>query len=336
MPWTTRREGDKVCIYKEGRDGKPVGKRISCHDSQEEADGRIRELGYFAHKSLGEAMKAGNVANLAQHISETCTEDPGLFRCCMAHDSLADYDEETRGAICARVHYELTGMWPGEHRQEEKSFEDKVLAFKAGDTLYIAKNLEEVGEFVQLDRSLAQAITGQPKDRRLMLIVSSNAYIDREGEIVRQDAWEQYVEKSWRGAQFINPTPHKFWHAGEPLGEIVYADTEGPFLIEVSQEAGPGVIDFSVGEDRLSATQREARSKSLREIFGTTSKMHVSEAWDAMEETGVPLGASPQFYYHKPDRSDRVYERVIKTETSTLPRDAAGNAITLSEVIHKE
>lgn len=45
MPWTTRKKGDQVCVYDKN------GKEVGCFDSQEAADKRIQQLGYFAHKA---------------------------------------------------------------------------------------------------------------------------------------------------------------------------------------------------------------------------------------------------------------------------------------------
>ena len=149
--------------------------------------------------------------------------------------------------------------------------------------------------------------------RRLMVIRTSNAYRDREGEIVSQKALQGYVESCWKDDTFVGNNPLLLWHAGDPIGDIVFAEMVGPFLIEVARERPNGVINVAAaGEPPLLTT--------------------VKAVWDALEQE-PDLGASHQFYFNTSDREDGVYEEIFKTETSTLPRLAAANLITDSEVV---
>lgn len=150
MPYMVVKRDGKHCVHKRGADGEPEGESMGCHDSEEEAMAQIQAIGARTHmgKTLTvEAMrelcpgcaermerlgikaldpeawweavsvKAGNIAALAQHLAKKYGGDPGYFsRSCMQSDELAEYDEETRAAICARAHKEATGIWPGEHR----------------------------------------------------------------------------------------------------------------------------------------------------------------------------------------------------------------------------
>lgn len=148
---------------------------------------------------------------------------------------------------------------------------------------------------------------------RLMLIVTANAYIDREQEIVSEKALTAYVESCWQGTTFVGDNVHLLWHEGDPIGDIIYADMEGPFLIEVSRERPNAPVNIARrGEEALLTT--------------------IKEAWDALE-IAADLAASHRFFYDKTDREDKVYEMIVKTETSTLPRWAAANLITLSEIV---
>lgn len=149
---------------------------------------------------------------------------------------------------------------------------------------------------------------------RLMLIVTSNAYRDREQEIVSQKALTDYVESCWEGDAFIGDNTHLLWHDGDPIGDIIYADMEGPFLIEVSRERPNTVINI--------ARQGEAP------LYTT-----VKDVWDALD-TAPDLAASHRFFYDEQDRKDLIYDMILKTETSTLPRWAAANLVTLSEVVN--
>lgn len=148
---------------------------------------------------------------------------------------------------------------------------------------------------------------------RYMVIVTSNAYVDREHEIISEKALGDYVASCWKGDTFVGDNVHLLWHGGDPIGDIVYADMEGPFLIEVSRERSNTLINIArAGEPAIMTT--------------------VKSVWDALERE-TDLAASHRFYYDVSDREDGVYDQIGKTETSTLPRWAAANLITLSEVI---
>lgn len=148
---------------------------------------------------------------------------------------------------------------------------------------------------------------------RLMFIVTSNAYRDREQEIVSEKALSDYVESCWNGEVFIGDNVHLLWHDGDPIGDIVGTEMQGPFLIEVSRERSNTVINVArQGEQPLYTT--------------------IKAVWDALE-TAPDLAASHRFFYDEQDRKDLIYDMIVKTETSTLPRWAAANVVTLSEVV---
>jgi hypothetical protein len=148
---------------------------------------------------------------------------------------------------------------------------------------------------------------------RHMLIITSNAYRDREGEIVSQKALEAYVEESWDGDEFVGDNAHLVWHEGDPIGDIVYADMEGPFLIEVARERPNATVNLAAdGEEPLYT--------------------EIKAVWDALEHE-KDLGASQGFYPVVTDRKEGVYQRIYKRETSVLPRFAAANTLTESAVV---
>jgi len=161
--------------------------------------------------------------------------------------------------------------------------------------------------------SKATMLPASPNGLRLMLLITSNAYRDREQEIVSQKALEEYVEESWDGDAFIGDNVLLVWHAGDPIGDIVYAEMEGPFLIEVAQERPNAVINLAAaGEEPLPA--------------------EIKAVWDALEDE-TDMGASQGFYPVAMDRKDGVYQKIDKEETSTLPRFVAANYITDSWVV---
>jgi hypothetical protein len=155
--------------------------------------------------------------------------------------------------------------------------------------------------------SESKSLVFKAHNRRYMFLLSSNAYTDREDEIVRQTALELYVKQ-------FKPNEHKLWHRGDPIGQIVAAQNIGPFLLEVSRELSNAKIDIS-GDDEPP--------------MPTT----VKRVWDYIEDNPGLFGASIGFNHLKGDEQDGVYDAILKKETSTLPLSEAANAITLSTVI---
>ena len=144
--------------------------------------------------------------------------------------------------------------------------------------------------------------------RRYMVLLSSNAYRDREEEIVAQKALENYV------ANFDGEQPFLFWHGGEPIGDIVEARMFGPFLMELVQEPPDHKVNVArAGEAPYPVSTREL--------------------WDAIEKSDEVWGASIGFKYIEGDEKDGVYEKILKLETSILPRAAAANVVTAAVVI---
>jgi len=152
-----------------------------------------------------------------------------------------------------------------------------------------------------------------PDGLRLMLLITSNAYEDRVGEIIKQKALEGYVDSCWKDDEYIGRNPLLVWHGGDPVGEIIYADMEGPFLIEVAKELPDHEVNLALeGETPLLTT--------------------VKTAWDAMA-TYADSGASHKFYHPAGDEIDKAYDRILKVESSWLPTWAAANYMTDAQVI---
>lgn len=155
---------------------------------------------------------------------------------------------------------------------------------------------------------------------RKMILITSNAYRDREGEIISEVALGDDVDSRWNDeGEFIGHQPLFWWHDGEAIGEIIYADMEGPFLIEVAEELPNKVINAGTVDEPY--------------------HVWVSAIWDGMEkasETDDPqLGTSHGFHFN-PDEFDdeeEVYGEIDKAETSVLPLWKAANLFTLAEVV---
>lgn len=141
--------------------------------------------------------------------------------------------------------------------------------------------------------------------KRLMLIVTSNSYMDREQETITTAGLKEWVDTCWKAVEddFATDNPLVYWHDMRvKMGDIVWADVRGPFLVELARES-EGVL-----------------SKSLFDYV----EAHPEEKW----------GASHKFAYYKAHKdTDGTYHRIIKKETTVLPRFAAANALTFSGVI---
>lgn len=161
--------------------------------------------------------------------------------------------------------------------------------------------------------SLGKKELSVPQELRKALIITANAYRDRTKEIIQQKALEDWVDYSWRDDEFVAGNPLLFWHGGDRIGDIIYAATEGPFLIEVAKERPDYIVNLMPsGEHPIIAS--------------------VKGIWDAFQEMDIEWGASPEFL-HLPKGEDGDYAQILKTESSVLPRAWAANSYTLFTVL---
>jgi len=139
--------------------------------------------------------------------------------------------------------------------------------------------------------------------KRYILLVTSNSYEDREEETITTDALKEYVDSRWiADDQYHTDEPTLFWHDDRlQIGDLIWGDTSGPFLVELAREA-----DNSV-------------AKSIIDYLETSD-----EKW----------GASHRFAYRKSSRDESgTYHRIYKLETSILPHKFAANIATYSGVL---
>lgn len=152
--------------------------------------------------------------------------------------------------------------------------------------------------------------------QRYMLLVSTNGFKDREGEYVSQYAMRDEINRQWDEDGFHGDNVMKFWHAGPPIGDIIWADQEGAFTIEVARERTSG--------------------SPLIQAYTTA-------IWDYLEQgPDEPYGASIGYAYRDSDKTltldsesaiAPLYQRLRKSETSPLPTNEAANPYTFSGVI---
>jgi hypothetical protein len=143
-----------------------------------------------------------------------------------------------------------------------------------------------------------------PDGRRLIGIITSNSYRDRDGEYITTEALQAWVESCWKAADvFRADNPVLFWHDGPPIADVVYAEVDGPFLVELAVE------------------RRTPFAKAVL---------------DHVEASPGAFGASHGFeHYEEEPRGARVYHAIRKFETSILPLEYAANSITFTEVFNE-
>lgn len=182
---------------------------------------------------------------------------------------------------------------------------------KHEQTGYIAPKPIKKG-FLSVGRKQAESAVMKSADgTRYMFIITSNSYQDREGEFITTKALEQYVAESWPADdRCITNNKHLYWHDDNiHMGDIVWCDMQGPFLIELSKERTGSFTHKGV-------------------------EYPVSTLWDYFEQHPEDKqGASHRFKYFDADRADGTYEWIKKDETTTLPLSNAANGITFSGVI---
>jgi hypothetical protein len=144
---------------------------------------------------------------------------------------------------------------------------------------------------------------------RHMVIVSSNAFQDRDKEWVSIKALEQYV-KEFGGNDLL------IWHRGDRIGQIIEAKLVGAFLVEVARELPDLPVNLAAPGDEPIATT-------------------VKQVWDVIERNPDIWGASIGFRYRAGDREDGVYEDIKKYETSLLPLQHAANIFTFARIVEE-
>lgn len=281
MPYQVYKVGEKYCVYKK-EDGKRVGKSLGCHPSESRAKRQMRAI-YASENAAKKSLSNPYHTNLARLA----------FYAPMAGGYPLDAD-----GIAAFIQsvYVLLGLDAAE--AEPVTAEDVQEYIQELSDIFYTYNDDSMVKSFSLRRALA---------------VTSNAYKDREREIIQEKALKGYVEDSWDGDNFVGTNPFLLWHGGEPIGQIVYADMVGPFLLEVAQERPDTVINIA-----------EPGQKPMR--------ASVKAIWDALAEQ-PDLRASHRFAHILGDEKDGEFEQILKLETSVLPGRYAANPYTLVKIL---
>lgn len=158
---------------------------------------------------------------------------------------------------------------------------------------------------VRAQRLMARYKTFTP---RMMGMITSNAYQDRDGEYITTAALEDWVQRARAEGRFENHAIPLLWAHNHPdltgldspppvIGWVIHAETDGAWLIEIAIE----------------------RDHPLARVI-----------WDAMQYKPAAWGVSHGFHHTEgsPRGEGRIYRYIDKFETSVLLADAASNPYT--------
>lgn len=135
--------------------------------------------------------------------------------------------------------------------------------------------------------------------RRLLGMASSNPYKDRDKEFVSEQALRDAIDAEWKGGEYVGSAPVLFWHRGDPIADILWADIESGFLIEIAKERD---------------------TPWAKAVF------------DMIERLDIEWGVSIGFKARRIDKILRVFKAITRKETSVLPLQFAANPFTYAEV----
>ena len=146
---------------------------------------------------------------------------------------------------------------------------------------------------------------------RHMLLITSNAYRDREGEILKEQGLKEYAE----GKFPTKPTENVllFWHEGDPIGDIVYAECYKSFLIEIARERPNAEINIGTFD-------------------GERIETEIKTVWDNIESRPGEWAASHGFQAIGKSKDGVIYP-FDKFESSIVADGYQANWYTLSEVL---
>ncbi|MHC4649126.1 MAG: DNA ligase-like domain-containing protein [Planctomycetota bacterium] len=174
---------------------------------------------------------------------------------------------------------------------------------------------EAIAQMVAIEASKAmrydsKAIIVDVDGLRHMLLLTSNSFRDREEDIVKSTGLREYAE----GKTKTKPEDNVllFWHDGEPIGDIIYAEFYKSFLIEVARERPNERINIGTEEKPI--------------------KAEVKQVWDFIESTPGKWGASHGFDVIGKSKDGIIYP-IDKKESSVVLNEYQANWYTISEVL---
>ncbi len=276
----------------------------------------------------GETLKQVNTAREAAEwqaqYKSTVKADYDWDKC--IKDQLEEYgDEETAKKVCGSIRAkfgEYSGKAIGAKERSDIEAElgitrnvgivDRLLSwFKEGrrNSNTDAGRLQTIHDLAVENGAQCPMIYKQVNGKSRWVLLSTNSYMDRDGEIISQKAQEADVERMNETKQF---GPLRLWHMG-------YPDV-------VTKEAGPGV---DVGDCDYAQMFGRVRVES-----GTFRDERIAAAIKGRaDQWAGSIG-----FLHPLDQPDRngVYTDSYTFERSLLPRGKASNYLTPLAAIVKE
>ena len=305
MPWKVFKKGDEFCVYTVGGDNKPIGKPKGCHKTAKEA--RAQQSFLYAAQERGEIKADDGLASLGDAMVKAMAQS-------LATKQDDDAGEGEEVGVVSEVVAEEPESGPElepELVEEEPVVEEAVVeeapVEERKSTLQSLRDafdnvLAELGNVFKREKAVtqfAQPYLCKARDGRTWLVTwTTNAFIDRDGEIFTTDAIKEYVDRHRN-----EKVKGQFWYKhieGTKFADILCQGVAGRFLVE----AGP-FDDTLVGR----------AFKQLFEQYPNGHPVYSPEGW----------GCSHGYKYREDDRRDRVYEWFEKRETSPLPARIASN-----------
>jgi len=299
MPYTVVRRDGKYCVYRYAGN-RPVGNAYGCHPTRTAAQSQITALyaseGKAKDDRLDEVFRRYHeLVNMSASELERWSETEYSK---LASDSRAPIERNLR--LLRKPKAEWTA----------RDFTDANRTISFISRMRNAEQGKPVRQDVPYSKRDISLMNWayNPKRKELsrrMFLITSNSYQDREGEFIKQKALEEYVRSQWSGApgksEFIGDNVLLYRHDKKnPIGRIIWCDTEGPFLLELAEEL-PGEF---------------ARQK-----------------WDFIQRTPrLGWGASHGFNFLTSEKRNGVYSHIKKFETTVLPLAIAANPYTYSGI----
>lgn len=332
MPYEIRKQDDQFCVYKSDTD-----EELKCYETEAEAQDYLAALEANVDDAQQKMLLRPTQAEV--HYAPVSTAEGKACANCRWFFGHSEY-----GAICHIIDLYpdeilptgLCDRWeerPKEATEPETETESEPEMEPEEGGATEPAEVEASGE-VHTHTTEVKAVYGIPESnidslgkklarlfkrealrpgisvlkdrdgRRVMLVVTSNSYVDREGETITTEALQKDVARNWVADDvYHTDNPLLWWHDDRlKIGEIIYADVKGPFLVELA---------------------REVDSPLSRRVFDYR-EAHPSDKW----------GASHRFaFYDAHKDSDETYHRIRKLETSVLPREWAANPLTYGGIM---
>lgn len=268
---------------------------------EKDGDGRTtpRSLRHFPYKDADGKIDLPHLRNAIARIPQS--NAPGLNKDAVQKRAQKILADNTDAASAE-----------GKEAKEPGAL-DKILTFFKEGRRHSATDQDAIQQIhdlsTQAGADCPMMVMKQANGQSRWVLLSSNAYQDRDGEFVSMKAQKKDTERMTETKEY---GPLRLWHLG-------YPDVE-------KKDAGPGV---DIGDCDYSQMFDRVRVES-----GTFRNERVAAA---IKERANQWATSVGFFHpvEEPDSSG-TYHNIYTFERSLLPRSKAANALTPLAAIYKE